>query len=361
MKDKVKIFWASMGTGSGNLFGYSTHNTNMVEYVRKTGRAEISSDPKSDIAVYITSPGNFHERPPIPPVLFTMWEGTDLPGTYHDELKQADYLFTPSTYVQDLFSKYFDPTKIYTIQEGVKFDFKYKERKSHPKHFRYLWVGAPNPRKGFEELTAIWEKLGLAKYPNIELYLKTSGLKKPRIEKNQNIIIDSRSIPVWELVQLYHSAHCFVWPTRGEGFGLCLAEAMATGLPCVCTYATGVTDFFDDEVGYPVMKTYKKTMDFFAFPGGPKIAETTLILPDATEVAQKMIEVYENYPKALIKGKKASIRIKSKFTWERSAEIFMNAIDDILRREREQRQCNNREFIHIQPNVRIDVDQHPEL
>ena len=35
------------------------------------------------------------------------------------------------------------------------------------------------------------------------------------------------------LVQMYHHAHAFCFPSMGEGFGLTLAEAMATGLPVI--------------------------------------------------------------------------------------------------------------------------------
>ena len=41
-------------------------------------------------------------------------------------------------------------------------------------------------------------------------------------------------------------------PTRGEGWGRPLLEAMAAGLPTVATAWSGLTAFHDAEVGYPL-------------------------------------------------------------------------------------------------------------
>src|SRR6185295_2786220 len=46
-----------------------------------------------------------------------------------------------------------------------------------------------------------------------------------------------------DLARLYHEAHCFVLPTRGEGFGMPILEAMATGLPVIVTGYSGHLDF----------------------------------------------------------------------------------------------------------------------
>ena len=45
------------------------------------------------------------------------------------------------------------------------------------------------------------------------------------------------------LAQLYADSDLFVFPSGTETFGNVLLEAMASGLPCICTDEGGVTDF----------------------------------------------------------------------------------------------------------------------
>src|SRR4030042_1631363 len=60
---------------------------------------------------------------------------------------------------QELFLKYFSDKKIIVIPHGVERDFRYRER-YYPKNipFQYLYVGAPNPRKGYEYLMMAWNE-----------------------------------------------------------------------------------------------------------------------------------------------------------------------------------------------------------
>ena len=220
----------------------------------------------------------------------------------------------------------------------------------------FLWIGAPNPRKGYPLML---EAIKLAEHiPEWEIYIKTTmpkvswfdvpriffknwrkilrrgqsdereklldmlqRLPKPyyrdrlmRLGKHKNIVFDTRVLPFEELRQLYNTANCFILPTLGEGWGLTLCEAMATGCPCIATNVTGVSDFFNDDVGYSIKHYIKEfpMRDFKLLARG--------YVPDAKDMIEKMIHVYKYYREALKKGKKASDRIHSKFTWEKSGE-----------------------------------------
>ncbi len=328
--ERIKLHWATEvlpGT-HGNLYGYAIHTLTLKKYVQMRNDIEFTSLEDSDHVLFITTPeffdpSKFDGRKIW---LFTMFEGLDIPEIYIKNIQKANYLITPSKWVRELFSQYFDKDKIFVVPHGVEPIFTYKERNLAVQPFRYLWVGAPNPRKGFAELTVIWQSLGLDKHPEMELYLKTSKVPNVQIQQKKNVILDARNLPVEELVKIYHSAHCFVLPTRGEGFGLTLIEAMATGLPCIATNFSGVTEFFDDKVGFPVK--YSFDMSEMLSPMYGSLGKTRVAYPDIKEIAEKMIWVRLNYKKALKIGKLASIRTKIKFTWEKSAETLVRVIQE---------------------------------
>lgn len=323
--NRFKIHWATWIPEEktiGNAFGYAVHNNTLRKYVEKI--ADIT--PEAEDVLFIVAPEFFKGK-----VLgkrnwlFTMFEAETMPEEWVVNIQRADFLITPSTWVRDLFSKWFDKEKIFVVSHGVEPVFAYKKRKiPHNKPFRFLWVGAPNPRKGWEEVIAIWEKTDFAKLPGVELYLKTT--KYPKVSRRGNVILDGRKLSTKDLIRLYHSAHCFIFPTRGEGFGLTLAEAMRTGLPCIATEYSGVTDFFDETVGYPVSH-FLDEVDIID-QTGEKVQSVTGAFPKVEEIVERMIEVVGDYRTALKKGERASKRIRSKFTWPLAAQRLVNIMQE---------------------------------
>ena len=257
---------------AGNAFGYRTHNMNML---RETSK-HIEIHENGEIALHIVPADQFHPIPGKINVLFTMWEFMDLPNSYIRNIQKADHLVVPCSFCRDLFKRY-TPRPIHVCWEGVDPDkYPYYERQAPNfalgEKFRWLWVGAPNPRKGY--LTILEMCKIIKKHPHMEMYIKTTAAHRPREERLatlrekkdaiikekgvkffyemkkrietdpnvanilerkgeefQNLIFDSRVLPMDELIGLYNSAHAFILPTLGEGWGLTLCEAMATGVP----------------------------------------------------------------------------------------------------------------------------------
>jgi glycosyltransferase involved in cell wall biosynthesis len=62
-----------------------------------------------------------------------------------------------------------------------------------------------------------------------------------------NVIFYQANLPAEQLPQLYRSADAFVLPTRGEGWGRPLIEAMLKGVPSIATRWSGQLEFMNDE------------------------------------------------------------------------------------------------------------------
>jgi len=367
--EKIKIHWISKEHSIvGNALGYNTHN----KFMRKHCQKIMDFDDNADITLTITPADQFVPIPGKFNILFTMWEFLELPESYIKNLSKPDLIIVPSRFCKDLFKKYTD-TPIEVCFEGVEAEkYPFHQRDNNGK-FRFLWVGAPNPRKGYPLiLEAVkW----IEQMPNMELYIKTTvpkmswiktvtnawkkrrsfwenpktdnikdvGFRKAwltafircirRIPKpyysdriktfgpHKNVFFDTRFLSFDDLVSLYNSANCFILPTFGEGWGLTLCEAMATGAPCIATPITGCADFFDETVGYPIDYTIQKqNLENYDL-------ETDGYVPDTRSMIQQMINVAGNYKEALKRGKKAHHRISEKFTWERSA----NRLNEIIR------------------------------
>lgn len=146
VENSLRLHWATDYNRIGNAYGYSVHNKSIREAVEKI--AIISED--AEHSVIIASPDLY--TTPVPDKvnwLFTMSEGTVLPDFCVHNIQQANYLFVPSTWAKETLSKYFPTEKIFVVNHGVSRLYQHKKRKfPTDRPFRFLWLGAPNPRKG---------------------------------------------------------------------------------------------------------------------------------------------------------------------------------------------------------------------
>ena len=353
----IKLGWATRDrNATGNALGYSLHDRMM----RKYSETYFDFDEEADIVLHIVSADQFRPIPGRINVLFTMWEFMDVPKSYQDAVSMADVLIVPCKFCKDIFRPYTE-APIYVCQEGIEPEnFPFFDRYTLPNNkFRFLWNGAPNMRKGYPYILKALEVIG--KMPNVEMYIKTTIPKvdpkdiikqaealcdkevdeaKQRILKriengmqmetitrlgeHNNIIFDTRKVDLEELKNLYNSAHCFLFPTLGEGWGLTLTEAMATGAPCIATNVTGVREYFNDSVGIELKYTIQE-LDMREQYG----LMTRSFMPDVNDFMSKMLAVTQQYDIAYAMGKKASERIHAKFTWKRSALRLFDIIQDV--------------------------------
>lgn len=106
-----------------------------------------------------------------------------------------------------------------------------------------LYVGNHLRRKGADLLEPIMRELG-----DDFLLLTTAGLRTRQQTLADNIRSLGR-IGVRDLVRVYNLCDMLLFPSRLEGFGLCVAEAMACGRPVVTTNTSSLPELVEQDKG----------------------------------------------------------------------------------------------------------------
>lgn len=126
----------------------------------------------------------------------------------------------------------------------------------------------------------------------------------------------------YELGVLYRSADCFVLPTRGEGWGMPILEAMACGLPAIATNWSSQVDFMTKDNSLPL--EVEKLVPAIAkcpYYRGFEWAE-----PSYEHLRTLMRWVYENQESAKKIGAVAARNAAEKWSWISSAKVIQQRI-----------------------------------
>ena len=113
-----------------------------------------------------------------------------------------------------------------------------------------LFVGALQPRKDARTAIEAVSLIGNGAPRLVVVGQDKGGLAEARHSAERNGIagrVEFRGhVPQEELARLYRGAACLVFPSRYEGFGLPVVEAMASGTPVVATTAGALPEVAGD-------------------------------------------------------------------------------------------------------------------
>lgn len=153
--------------------------------------------------------------------------------------------------------------------------------------------------------------------------LKMTSDQTPRI-----VLITDIQSSDW-FPHFYASLDAYVLPSRGEGWGLTLSEAMATGLPTIAVNWSGPTEFMNEENSY-LCKNFKlcSISEAEAGPQQQYIGHQWASV-EFEELAHHMVWVYNNREAAKEVGAKARDTMVEKFTWAAAARTLKGRLDQI--------------------------------
>lgn len=274
-------------------------------------------------------------------IIYTMFESTKIPDDWKEYLDSADKVLVPSKWCQEVFKK----SGVESTVIPLGFDnqvFKYYERmnkRKANKDFIFLHYNAFNIRKGFLELFKAFTQ-EFQKDEPVRLVLKTNLRSIPiPINKAQypNIDIIHEEMPEKDLVSLIQKSDCFVFPSRGEGFGMTPLECMATGMPAIVPNAHGITEYFNPDYMYEV-KVKEMCPGIYSRYKNQDVGE--MYVNDVDDLRKQMRYVYEHQDEALEKGRKASEYVK-KWTFENTCIKLKGILEEAFLTKTEDRQTKN--------------------
>lgn len=260
---------------------------------------------------------------------YTMFEFDKLPDvTEHNSDWVADCntltrLWVPSKHSADLFRNSGVTVPIDIVHQGVDPKlYSYYERPKR-KTFTFLQLGTLTIRKNPGALISAFLNL-FKDNPDVRLVLKTQSGTLAHVQMPySNIKIIDKLTSVEETIQLYREADAFVFPSKGEGFGLPPVEAMATGLPTIFAANTGMLEYANEEYNYPV-SCPKKSKVLRSPKEWGDVGNWWEV--DLHELMEKMQYVYDHRNEAYEKGKKSADWVKKNWTYDNTAQRMITIL-----------------------------------
>lgn len=219
----------------------------LVRYIA----SKISPDRNKGKSLFFGIPVPAHKHgSATKQVLFTMFEADRIPQRWVDICNTYfDHLIVPSEFCVDVFKKCGVKTPI-TKMPLFTSNFEIYEKPTGPFVFAHQNSFVEGSQKGWD--VTIRAFLHLFKgNKDVRLLLKgrehhwaNVGWYYEELKKAENIDIVVKDYTDQEMHdKFYKNIHCFVFPSRGEGWGLPPLEAMAHGIPTILTKAHSHTEF----------------------------------------------------------------------------------------------------------------------
>jgi len=225
------------------------------------------------------------------------------------EYQEADFIAIPSQFVKETFLQQGIPEeKLIHVPFGVDLTHFYPAHKAD-NTFRIIHCGNISLRKGVHYLLQAFAELNL---PGAELWLIGNLTEeiKPFLRKWGSAAIRHQGpFPERELYKYYSQSSVFCLASIEEGLAMVQAQAMACGLPVICTTNTGGADIVRDG------------REGFIVP-----------IRDVGALKEKILYFFENPEACKVMGDSARRRVQAGFTWSDYGDRMIAAYRKLLGR-----------------------------
>ena len=337
--NKTKLTWlakyddyASIGILSQRLLEQLNDSVNLackpiigaIETKNSLIHTLLNKLPHTDLGIMFAYPDSiFYLNEFKTKVIYTGVDTTGEAGNFVANGNNADFFITPSNISKTRIQNMGITKPVFVLPHGIDPEvFKFTPRIKRDK-FKFLYVGECSDRKGiFHTLDAFIDLFGNS--DSVELHIKSNDAMLFYNSQEVKDIIKNYTNIFWRIsdeghdkvIELYKECHAYIYPSRGDSFGMTLLEAMACGLPIISTSEPGVTELIKDRY-YNVSTKLVPVKNHPHFKG--EWGE-----PNLQDLIKHMKYVYDHYD--LITESKElkenSDYIRENYSWEKIANDF---------------------------------------
>jgi glycosyltransferase involved in cell wall biosynthesis len=259
---------------------------------------------------------------------YTMLESDRLPPDWVHQANQLDEIWTPSTWGAGVFLASGITRPIHVVPLGID-PQQYRPAESPkrlPDRTVFLSIFEWSKRKGYDLLLRAYRAAFRANDP-VQLILKIDhhapGNPIREIESLLGssaapvALLYNQGLPATRLAELYQLADCFVLPSRGEGWGMPILEAMACGVPAIATNWSAPTMFLNEQNGYPLPYQMQP-----ADPGHRYLRYGQSAEPDVAALVELLRHVAAHPAERHAKGQQAAREARN-WSWNRAIDTVV--------------------------------------
>jgi glycosyltransferase involved in cell wall biosynthesis len=274
--------------------------------------------PRGTPRLAATPPHLLHRlRPNRDTVAFTMWETDALPAGAVAALNRCRMVIVPSCWGADCFRANGVRVPIEVVPLGYDPEVFSPSPPAMDGPVIFGTAGALDAgglRKNVQRVIDLFRR-AFPTEREVRLRVKITPTS-PMVQTHgdSRIEVVQRSLSPVELTAWYQSLTAYVNASFGEGFGLHLLEAMACGRPLISTRFGGVSEFFDESVGYVVGHHLIEARN--------AVYSGRWADPNDDEIIEQIRRVYRDRQEAARLGE-AAAKYARRFTWRDAVRKLM--------------------------------------
>ena len=286
----------------------------------------------------------FFENYDGPKIAYNVWESTRQKEPFFNKLLEFDQLWVPTEWQKRVtIEQGYPEEKIRVVHEGVDFDIfnivsEDKPNEYKDNRFKFIIFGRWDYRKYTTEMIKAFLEEFKSDEPidlivSIDNPFAVDNLKttKERLKFygfTDKRIKDIGFVSREDYVKYLKAGHVFLSCSRAEGWHLPLGEAIACGIPTICSSHGAQLEFAEGISHVVKTKEYRKPQNVFMSDDTPGEWDE----PDFDDLKRVMRYVYKNYEECKEKALIGAEKIKENFKWEDAIKTAEGYISELYQK-----------------------------